>query len=56
VLGTPGNRVDVVAAVRQLVTKWLAEEQRAEAARTRQEGLFELRAIYRKLGDESRKQ
>ena len=40
-LGTPGNRVDVVAAVRQLVTKWLAEEQHAEAARTRQEGLFE---------------
>jgi len=75
-----------------LVTTWLAEEQRAEAARTRQEGLFEplthreltilrtlpapgslrelaadlfvtpntlkthLRAIYRKLGAESREE
>jgi LuxR family transcriptional regulator, maltose regulon positive regulatory protein len=75
-----------------VVTKWLAEEQRAEAARTRQEGLFEpltdreltilrmlpapaslrevaadlfvtpntlkthLRAIYRKLGAESREE
>ena len=75
-----------------LITTWLAEEQRAEAARTRQEGLFEaltdreltilrmlpapgslrelaadlfvtpntlkthLRAIYRKLGAESREE
>ena len=75
-----------------LVTTWLAEEQRAEAARARQEGLFEpltnreltvvrmlpapaslrelaadlfvspntlrthLRAIYRKLGAESREE
>jgi LuxR family transcriptional regulator, maltose regulon positive regulatory protein len=75
-----------------LVTMWLAEEQRAEAARTRQQGLFEpltareltilrmlpapgslrelaadlyvapttlkthLRAIYRKLGAESRQE
>jgi LuxR family maltose regulon positive regulatory protein len=75
-----------------LVTAWLAEEQRAEAARTRREGLFEpltdlelailrrlpargslrelaadlfvtpntlkthLRAIYRKLGAESREE